>query len=118
MIGFGRTAKNLLQESRMSYNPCRLWHLSDIFDVASACVILHRVIEDCRGYADTMQFRGWLDSNDQCASLKLQRITKTECRYDQADLWREYLDGFDTEEDYEALKHALVDNKWNMAGEC
>lgn len=42
----------------------------------------------------------------------------TECNYDQVDFWREYIDGLDMEEEYEAPQQDMVENMWNIAGEC
>ena len=107
----------LFRQFRILYNPCRLRYQDDISKVMKACVILHNVIADARGYAKTMRFRQEMEAEEQCADMQLSRVMTHECRYEQSDMWREYLDGLETVEEYNDLKDAVVNHIWNMAGE-
>lgn len=107
----------LFRQFRILYEPCRLWYVDEIADVMTACVILHNMIADKRGYAGTMRFRAELEEEDQCLPLELDTVMTAECRYDQSDIWRETLDGMEREDQYEKLQRALIDNIWNMAGD-
>lgn len=82
-----------------------------------ACFILHNVITDARGYEGTMRFRDELEGEKQCAEVQLSLVMAHECRYDQSDMWREYIDGMETVEEYEFLKVTMVDHIFNMTGE-
>lgn len=107
----------LFRQFRILYNPCRLRNLKDINKVMKTCVIIHNIIADARGYEGTMRFRNEMEADEQCAEMQLSRVMTHECRYDQSDMWREFLDGMENVEEYESLRAAIVDHIWNMAGE-
>lgn len=107
----------LFRQFRVLYEPCRLWHLEDIHYVVKACAILHNMIADARGYQGTMRFRNELDGEEQARPVDLEAVMTSECRYEQAELWRQYVDEMDSPDEFTGLQKALIDHIWNMAGE-
>ena len=65
----------LFRQFRILCNPCRLCHLKDMHYVVNACIILHNIIADRRGYAVTMKFREELDAvSEKCDRLEAEQI--------------------------------------------
>ena len=93
----------IFRQFRILYQPCRLWFVDDIADMMTACVILHNIIADARGYAGTMRFRAEVEEDEQCLPLKLDALMNADFRYNQSDIWRETLDGMEREEKFVEL---------------
>ena len=108
----------LFTQFRILYEPCRLWHLEDISFVLKACAILHNMIADRRGYEGTMRFRNEVKEEEQARPLALQSVMISECRYEQAEIWREHVDFMESPEEYARLEKALMEHIWNMAGDA
>ena len=75
------------------------------------------MIADARRYQRMMRFRNELEGEDQARPLDLEAVMTSECRYEQAQLWRQYVDEMDSPEEFNGLQTALIDHIWDMAGE-
>lgn len=97
--------------------PARLAHLFELSDVVHACVILHNMIVEERGYEGTAKFR--IEENmRQTVPTSIESVQRrAHCSYEQAQLWRDMLDPLESIDDHVKLQGALMQNIWNAHGD-
>ena len=81
-----------------------------------ACVILHNMIVEERGYEGTAKFR---ISEDLMQTIPTTFTTQQapQCPYEQSALWQEELDPIESLDDHHRLLNALMQNMWNAHGD-
>lgn len=109
----------LFKQFRILYLPSRLWHVETMESVAKTCCILHNMVASNRGYVGTMQFRDDdANAESQARPLCTEEVEVVSCQYEQAALWRQYIDGTDDAQQHNLFTSALIEHVWNKAGDA
>lgn len=92
----------------LQYNPCRLYDLEYMKTVVKACVIIHNMVADERGYDETMRFRQKLEARyGQTQAAVIDDIICPECVYQQTGVWRQELECLENLREHVLLSSAL-----------
>jgi Plant transposon protein len=106
----------LFKRCGIIYRPFPMWHKSDMTIVANACVIIHNMIVSQRRekYKGTQNVR--LPEDDMRIPTEVRLICGPQNLNEQAQFWREHVDGCEDIEQQMLLKRVLSDDIWAAKG--
>ncbi|PXF49586.1 hypothetical protein BWQ96_00656 [Gracilariopsis chorda] len=109
----------LFSHFQILYRPARLWHKKDLNMVLKACCVIHNMICDSRNesYTGTTNVAFTDEELEQMRSVDFKKLKRPASTYEQALLWREYVDPIEDPEAHPLLQTALRSRIWNMKGD-